>query len=149
MTRVLVGTSGWHYNSWRGPFYPADLPLKSQLQYYARQFQTTVLNGVFYRTPSLGAVKAWHAHTGEDFVFAWKASKFITHRKRLSDNSANSLALIEERLAILGEKAGPALFQLPPNFEVDGERLDSSSVSRSGATTASSFGIRVGIGRLS
>lgn len=123
MARVLIGTSGWHYDSWRGPFFPTGLPLKSQLQYYAAQFQTTELNGVFYRTPSLDVVKTWEAQTGDDFVFAWKASKFITHWKRLSNNSVNSLALIEERLAILGKKAGPILFQLPPNFEADAERL--------------------------
>jgi uncharacterized protein YecE (DUF72 family) len=95
------------------------------LQYYAGRFQTTELNGVFYRTPSLNAVEAWRDQTGDDFVFAWKASKFITHWKRLSGSSSNSLALIEERLAILGEKAGPILFQLPPNFEADGDRLRS------------------------
>jgi len=125
MARVLVGTSGWHYESWRGPFFPNGLSLQHQLQYYASQFCTTELNGVFYRTPSLDAVKAWRAQTGRDFVFAWKASKFITHWKRLSDRSVNSLALIEERLSLLGAKAGPILFQLPPDFEADGERLAS------------------------
>jgi uncharacterized protein YecE (DUF72 family) len=125
MARVLIGTSGWHYESWRGPFFPGGLRGKDQLQYYASQFRTTELNGVFYRTPSLDAVGAWSAQTGQDFVFAWKASKFITHWKRLSSSSINSLALIEERLAILGKKAGPILFQLPPNFEVDPERLAS------------------------
>ncbi len=123
VARILIGTSGWHYDSWRGPFFPVGLPLKNQLQYYAGQFQTTELNGVFYRTPSLDTVKAWQAQTGDDFVFAWKASKFITHWKRLSNNSVNSLALIEERLAVLGKKAGPVLFQLPPNFEADAGRL--------------------------
>jgi uncharacterized protein YecE (DUF72 family) len=123
MARVLIGTSGWHYDSWRGPFFPKGLPLKNQLQYYASQFATTELNGVFYRTPSLDAVEAWRAQSGADFVFAWKASKFITHWKRLSNNSINSLALIEERLSVLGKKAGPVLFQLPPNFEVDAARL--------------------------
>lgn len=98
VARVLIGTSGWHYDSWRGPLFPADLPLKSQLRYYASQFRTAELNGVFYRTPTLETVKAWRAQAGKDFVFAWKASKFITHWKRLSDNSVNSLALIEERL---------------------------------------------------
>ena len=123
MARVLIGTSGWHYESWRGPFFPKGLPLKKQLEYYSGQFGTTELNGVFYRTPSFEAVKGWRAQTGDDFVFAWKASKFITHWKRLSENSANSLALIEERLSLLGDKAGPVLFQLPPNFEADAERL--------------------------
>jgi uncharacterized protein YecE (DUF72 family) len=123
MARVLIGTSGWHYDSWRGPFFPKGLPLKAQLQYYTSQFRTTELNGVFYRTPSLDAVKAWRTETGDDFVFAWKASKFITHWKRLSPNSVNSLALIEERLRLLAAKAGPILFQLPPNFIADAERL--------------------------
>jgi len=125
MARILIGTSGWHYESWRGPFFPKGLLLRDQLQYYASQFSSTELNGVFYRTPSLDAVRAWRTQTGRDFVFAWKASKFITHWKRLSSNSVNSLALIEERLSLLGRKAGPVLFQLPPNFEADGERLAS------------------------
>jgi uncharacterized protein YecE (DUF72 family) len=125
MTRILIGTSGWHYDSWRGPFFPKGLPLKNQLPFYAGRFGTTELNGVFYRTPSLDAVRTWRDQTGENFVFAWKASKFITHWKRLSNNSVNSLALIEERLSVLGKKAGPILFQLPPNFEVDTEKLAS------------------------
>jgi uncharacterized protein YecE (DUF72 family) len=87
MARVFIGTSGWHYDSWRGPFFPKGLPLKGQLPYYASKFPTTELNGVFYRTPSLETVKTWRAQTGDDFVFAWKASKFITHWKRLSPNS--------------------------------------------------------------
>ena len=125
MARVLIGTSGWHYDSWRGPFYPNGLPIKSQLQYYASQFATTELNGVFYRMPTQEAVRAWRQQTGNDFVFAWKASKFITHWKRLSQTSENSLALLEDRLSLLGEKAGPVLFQLPPNFEADADRLAS------------------------
>jgi uncharacterized protein YecE (DUF72 family) len=125
MANVLIGTSGWHYESWRGPFFPKNLPLKNQLQYYASQFQTTELNGVFYRTPTEDAVRSWRAQTGKDFVFAWKASKFITHWKRLSHNSVNSLELLEQRFSLLGDKAGPILFQLPPNFEADADRLGS------------------------
>jgi uncharacterized protein YecE (DUF72 family) len=123
MARILIGTSGWHYDSWRGPFFPKGLLLKHQLQYYASQFSTTELNGVFYRTPTPRAVKDWRGQTGSDFVFAWKASRFITHWKRLSDNSVNSLELLEDRLGLLGPKAGPILFQLPPNFEADVGRL--------------------------
>jgi uncharacterized protein YecE (DUF72 family) len=121
--RILIGTSGWHYDSWRGPFFPKGLPIKEQLQYYASQFATTELNGVFYRTPSHEAVRSWKDQTGRDFVFAWKASRFITHWKRLSEHSVNSLELLEERLSLLGGKAGPVLFQLPPNFSADPERL--------------------------
>src|SRR5436190_19806002 len=123
MARILIGTSGWHYDSWRGPFFPKGLLLKDQLQYYASQFPTTELNGVFYRTPTPNAVKGWREQTGKDFAFAWKASRFITHWKRLSDNSVNSLQLLEDRLGLLGPKAGPILFQLPPNFEANSERL--------------------------
>ena len=65
----------------------------------------------------------WRGATDKDFVFAWKASKFITHWKRLSDKSVNSLELLENRLSLLGEKAGPILFQLPPQFQADAERL--------------------------
>jgi uncharacterized protein YecE (DUF72 family) len=107
------------------PFFPKRLPLKYQLQYYASQFPTTELNGVFYRTPTAEAVSSWRDQTGRDFVFAWKASKFITHWKRLSDKSVNSLELLENRLSFLGKKAGPILFQLPPNFHADPSRLES------------------------
>jgi uncharacterized protein YecE (DUF72 family) len=123
MARVLIGTSGWHYDSWQGPFFPKGLPLKSQLQFYASQFSSAELNGVFYRTPTPEAVESWRVQTGKDFVFAWKASKFITHWKRLSESSANSLELLEERLSLLGNKVGPILFQLPPNFRADEDRL--------------------------
>ncbi|CCE07983.1 conserved hypothetical protein [Bradyrhizobium sp. STM 3843] len=123
MARILIGTSGWHYGSWRGVFFPSELLIKHQLRYYASQFQTTELNGVFYRTPTEDAVRSWREQTGPDFVFAWKASKFITHWKRLSDRSVNSLELMESRLTLLGDKAGPVLFQLPPQFEADPDRL--------------------------
>ena len=125
MARVLIGTSGWHYDSWRGPFFPKGLPLKEQLQFYAGQFSTTELNGVFYRTPTPEAVRSWRDQSGDDFVFAWKASKFITHWKRLSQNSVNSLELLESRLSLLGRKTGPVLFQLPPNLQADADRLAS------------------------
>jgi uncharacterized protein YecE (DUF72 family) len=123
MAHILIGTSGWHYGSWRGPFFPEGLPLKNQLQDYASQFPTTELNGVFYRTPTPEAVRSWEEQTGKNFVFAWKASKFITHWKRLSENSVNSLELLEDRLALLDGKVGPILFQLPPNFSANAERL--------------------------
>ena len=123
MARVLIGTSGWHYASWRGRFYPAGLPIKAQLQYYTSQFKAAELNGVFYRTPTPDAVKSWKEQTGGDFIFTWKASRFITHWKRLSANSVNSLELMEDRLSIISDKAGPVLFQLPPGFQADADRL--------------------------
>jgi uncharacterized protein YecE (DUF72 family) len=102
-SNLLIGTSGWSYHSWRGPLFPYDLPEHGQLEFYAQQFPTTELNGVFYRTPIVEAVRSWKERTPEGFVFAWKASKFITHWKRLNYTSRNSLALLEDRLRLLGK----------------------------------------------
>jgi uncharacterized protein YecE (DUF72 family) len=123
MSRVFIGTSGWHYDSWRGPFFPEDVPKREHLSFYAGRFNSTELNGVFYRTPTLKAVRGWAEQTPDDFLFAWKASKFITHWKRLTAKSRNSLTLMETRLKRLGGKAGPVLFQLPPQFRADRARL--------------------------
>jgi uncharacterized protein YecE (DUF72 family) len=123
MGGVHIGTSGWHYQSWWGPFFPKGVKKKDALRYYASQFPATELNAPFYRTPTEEAVKGWFAATPDDFLFAWKASKFITHWKRLSDKSGNSIELLESRLRLLRAKAGPVLFQLPPHFEANRERL--------------------------
>jgi uncharacterized protein YecE (DUF72 family) len=101
----------------------AAVPAKRQLEYYASQFETVELNGVFYRTPTAEGVERWRVETGRDFVFSWKASKFITHWKRLSKDSINSLQLLDDRLSILGDKVEPILFQLPPGFAADEGRL--------------------------
>jgi uncharacterized protein YecE (DUF72 family) len=72
---IFIGTSGWSYTSWRGPFFPDNLHSRLHLQFYASRFGTTELNGVFYRTPTETAVRAWADQTPDEFVFAWKASK--------------------------------------------------------------------------
>ena len=113
MPPLSIGTSGWTYADWRGPFYPPEIPKRMWLEHYATIFPTTEINGSFYRTPSLEAVQGWRDQTPDGFTFAWKASKFITHWKRLSDNSKNSLELMETRLKVLGPKLGTVLFQLP------------------------------------
>jgi uncharacterized protein YecE (DUF72 family) len=123
MARIWIGTSGWTYDGWRGPFYPEDVPKRRWLEWYSEQFATTEINGSFYRTPSLEAVEQWREQTPDDFLFAWKASKFITHWKRLTEKCANSLELMETRLKKLGPKCGPVLFQLPPQFKADRARL--------------------------
>jgi uncharacterized protein YecE (DUF72 family) len=92
---IRIGTSGWTYDGWRGPFYPETIPKRRWLQPYATAFPTVEINGSFYRTPSLRTVQAWRDETPADFAFAWKASKFITHWKRLSPKCASSLALME------------------------------------------------------
>jgi uncharacterized protein YecE (DUF72 family) len=125
MSAVRIGTSGWHYASWWGPFFPPDIRKQDALTWYASQFSATELNAPFYRTPTPEAVRGWVEQTPGDFVFAWKASKFITHWKRLSERSENSIELLESRLKVLGCKAGPVLFQLAPRFEANRERLAS------------------------
>jgi len=117
MGQVRIATSGWHYASWWGPFFPENIRKADALIYYASQFLATELNAPFYRTPTVEAVRGWVEQTPNDFVFAWKASKFITHWKRLSERCENSIALLESRLKILGRKAGPVLFQLPAKFK--------------------------------
>ena len=121
---IRIGTSGWTYDGWRGPFYPDDIPKKDWLKHYATQFMTTEINGSFYRTPSLDAVRNWRSDVPEDFTFAWKASKFITHWKRLTEKCMNSIALMETRLKVLEPKVVAVLFQLPPQFSKDSERLN-------------------------
>jgi uncharacterized protein YecE (DUF72 family) len=120
---LYIGTSGWTYDGWRGPFYPQDVPKKDWLAWYATRFGATEINGSFYRTPSLEAVRTWRDQTPDGFRFAWKASKFITHWKRLSEKSDNSIDLMVTRLKALGPKIGPVLFQLPPQFKANRERL--------------------------
>jgi uncharacterized protein YecE (DUF72 family) len=125
MSKVYIGTSGWSYRSWRGAFFPKHIKIKDHLRHYATQFPTTELNAPFYRTPMIETVQGWRDQTPPDFVFAWKASKFITHWKRLGPTSKNSIALMASRLKILGPKAGPVLFQLPPGSKANRERLAS------------------------
>src|SRR4051812_12842346 len=120
---LRIGTSGWHYDSWRGPFYPADLKPREFLSFYVERFSTTELNNTFYRLPTAEAIQAWHDTTPDEFLFAWKASRMITHRKRLKDVEEN-IAFVFNRMAGLGEKFGPVLFQLPPTLRADAERRD-------------------------
>ena len=123
--QIAIGTSGWTYAGWRGPLYPLELRKSDWLAFYSSRFSTVEINGSFYRTPSLRAVQDWRDHTPKGFEFAWKASKFITHWKRLSDKCDNSIALMETRLRALTPKISVVLFQLPPNFSEDAERLRS------------------------
>lgn len=120
---IRIGTSGWSYDGWRGRLYPTKLSKKDWLHYYALQFSTAKINASFYRTPTLEAVKAWRRATPGDFTFAWKASKFMTHWKRLLPTCENSIALMQTRLRLLGPKIGVVLFQLPHRFRNDTGRL--------------------------
>ena len=103
-----VGCSGWTYDDWRGPFYPNALRQKDRLAYYASIFDTTEINGSFYRLPSEKAVQAWADQVPDSFLFSWKVSRFITHNKKLNDCAA-PVALVFGRMAALGRALGPAL----------------------------------------
>jgi uncharacterized protein YecE (DUF72 family) len=120
--RARVGCSGWTYAEWKGEFYPDGVRVKDRLRYYASQFDTVEINGSFYRTPGPTAAPAWDEQTPEDFVFAWKVSRFITHIKRLKDVE-EPLDFAYSRVRQLGPKLGPALLQLPPSMRIDLKRL--------------------------
>jgi uncharacterized protein YecE (DUF72 family) len=119
---VLVGTSGWHYRHWRGPFYPETLPANQMLPFYAQRFQTVELNTTFYRLPPSNAPAEWSRRTSDEFCFAAKGSRFITHMKKLRDPEP-ALERYFDHLRGLGKKLGPIVFQLPPQWPLDVERL--------------------------
>ncbi len=121
--RVRIGTSGFVYPHWRkGVFYPAGLPAKQELAFYAERFRTVELNNPFYRLPTPEMFIRWRDTTPSNFDFAVKASRYITHIKRLR-NVADEIALLMERAVLLGPKLGPVLFQLPPTQQIDTARL--------------------------
>jgi uncharacterized protein YecE (DUF72 family) len=122
LARVTIGTSGWHYRHWKGLFYPAKLSSKHYLGWYIRHFNSVEINNSFYRLPTESSVQAWREETPADFCFSVKASRFITHIKRLREADA-ALETFLTRMEILGQKLGPVLFQLPPNWHVNIERL--------------------------
>jgi uncharacterized protein YecE (DUF72 family) len=123
--RVHVGCSGWQYADWRERFYPKGLPQKRWLEHYAQAFDTVEVNSTFYRLAKPDAVAGWIEQTPPDFVFTLKGSQYLTHMKRLLDRERG----LERFYASVGPmlespKLGPVLWQLPPNFQRDDERLD-------------------------
>jgi uncharacterized protein YecE (DUF72 family) len=123
MARVLVGTSGWVYDHWRGVLYPPGLPQRLWLARYASEFPSVELNATFYRLPRPEAVERWRAGTPAGFRFAAKGSRYLTHRKRLREPEAG-LGRYFEPVARLREKLAVVLWQLPPRWRANPERLD-------------------------
>lgn len=121
--RLFTGTSGFAYKEWKGSFYPADLPAPDMLRYYAERFRAVEINNTFYRMPSVSVLEAWAGQVPDAFVFVLKASQQITHRKRLKD-AAEPVAWFFGNAAVLGDRLGPVLVQLPPNMKCDVARLD-------------------------
>ncbi|HZQ69619.1 MAG TPA: DUF72 domain-containing protein [Terriglobales bacterium] len=121
--RLHIGTSGWHYKHWLGNFYPPKLPPAKMFEWYARHFRTVELNNSFYRLPTEDAFLHWRSQAPPGFTFAVKASRFITHMKKLKDPHS-SVEKFFQRALLLNEKLGPVLFQLPPGWPVNLDRLE-------------------------
>jgi uncharacterized protein YecE (DUF72 family) len=122
--RIRIGISGWRYPPWRGIFYPKGLPQKDELAYASRQFSTIEINGTFYSLQRPERFASWYAATPEDFVFAVKGGRFITHMKRLRNVEAPLANFFASGVLRLKEKLGPILWQFPPNFAFDEPLFD-------------------------
>lgn len=120
---IHIGTSGWHYKHWKGRFYPTDLAEKDQFDYYSRHFSTVEINNSFYMLPAKETFASWREASPDNFLFAIKASRFITHMKKLNLD-AQGVKKFFSHADKLKEKLGPVLFQLPPKWNVNEERLE-------------------------
>jgi len=121
---VRIGTSGWQYRHWAGDFYPAGLPQQRWLERYVQEFDTVELNNPFYRLPDARVFTAWGRRVPAGFRFAVKASRYLTHVRRLSDPD-EPLERLWSRARCLGNRLGPVLYQLPPRWKPNHERLSS------------------------
>lgn len=115
-----IGTSGWHYDHWHGTFYPEEVD--DPLGFYTDHFTTVEINNTFYQLPEAQTLDSWRESVPDDFLFAVKANRYITHMKKLKD-SDDPLKNFVERVQVLGDKLGPLLFQLPGNWRFNAERL--------------------------
>jgi uncharacterized protein YecE (DUF72 family) len=140
MARAYIGTSGWNYRQWRGSFFPETIPAKRWLSYYASRFDSVEVNYSFYRLPSTSTCETWYKETPERFRFAMKASRYITHVKRLRDVREPWNTFLE-RASILKQKLGPILLQFPSNFRASEENLGAVDEFLGYATRASSRGL--------
>jgi len=122
MQTINIGTSGWHYQHWRGVFYPHGMAAVDMLSYYSRHFTTVEVNNAFYQLPTEDALENWRTAVPKPFCFSLKASRYITHMKKLKDFQ-EPLARLLDRIGRLKENLGPILFQLPPRWKFNPERL--------------------------
>jgi len=122
--RVLVGISGYDYKPWRGRFYPDEIPARRWLEYASRQFDSIELNGTFYSLKSPAVFERWAAEVPDEFVFAVKGGRFITHNLKLRNAEASLGNFYASGVLALGQKTGPFLWQLPGTYSFDPDRLD-------------------------
>lgn len=120
--RILIGTSGWSYHHWRDNFYPKDLPNERWLEHYSKHLQTVEINHSFYQLPEKKTLQSWYDTVPDNFIFTVKASRYITHMKKLKDPE-QSIATFLGHIVVLKDKLGPVLFQLPPHLHFNEQRL--------------------------
>ena len=120
--KIHIGTSGWHYKHWLGTWYPEGTRPNEQFAYYRERFQTVEINNSFYRLPSLETFAAWRKAAPRGFLYSVKASRYITHMRKLLEPE-QSFEKFWTHVAVLKEKLGPILFQLPPRWNINTERL--------------------------
>jgi uncharacterized protein YecE (DUF72 family) len=120
---IRIGTSGWHYKHWLGNFYPQKMPASRMLAYYYEKFDTVELNNSFYCLPRKPSLAAWRDSTPANFCFAVKGSRFLTHMKKLKDPEQGIMRFFDA-VDVLGAKLGPVIFQLPPQWELNYDRLE-------------------------
>ena len=121
--KIHIGTSGWHYSHWRGSFYPDEMAKKEFLGYYADHFQTVEINNSFYQLPKKETLTSWGNIVASGFIFTVKASRYITHMKKLKDSSEPVHTLLKT-VEVLEDKLGPILFQLPPRWRFNPQRFN-------------------------
>lgn len=121
--RIHIGTSGWSYEHWLGPFYPRKLGSAGMLAFYAERFRTVEINTSFYHLPAEKSLKTWSDTVGEGFIFAIKGSRYITHMKKLKDTEGPAITFLERIGTLEPPQTGPILFQLPPKWRCNPDRL--------------------------
>jgi hypothetical protein len=119
---IRIGCSGWQYQHWRGDFYPAELPQQQWLEYYAERFDTVEINNTFYRLPEAATFAAWGRRAPRGFLYAVKASRYLTHMKKLKD-PGEPIARFFSRASRLRRSFGPVLYQLPPRWPMNLDRF--------------------------
>lgn len=122
--KIRIGISGWRYAGWRGTFYPQKLAQRRELEFASKRFETIEINGTFYSLQTPASFARWRDETPADFQFSVKASRYITHLRRLREIETPLANFFAQGLLRLGAKLGPFLWQFPPNFKFDAERFD-------------------------
>lgn len=125
MPDLRIGISGWRYKPWRGTFYPEDLPQKRELEFASRRLNSIEINGSFYSMQRPASWQRWHDETPDDFLFSIKGSRYITHMRKLKDIEQPLANFFAQGILALNEKLGPILWQFPPIFRYDPDRLES------------------------